>query len=61
MAVPRTSTDRAIPNAMGGCATPTIASKAPNAMTAGKITGKAVISGRPRNAPHKPTATIASK
>ncbi|MGI4876698.1 MAG: glycosyltransferase family 2 protein [Janthinobacterium lividum] len=32
-----------------------------NSMTVGKITGRTIISGRPRNAPHSPTETIASR
>ena len=61
IASPSTNTDTAIPSSIGGGGTPSIASNAPSAMTAGKITGSAAISGRPRNAPHSPTATIASK
>ena len=61
IAAPSRSTESAMPISVGGAGTPAMASPAPTTITVGKITGRATIRGRPRNAPHSPTDTIASR
>ena len=43
-----------------GSGTPSTPARPPNAITTGNTTGRSQIAGCPRNAPHRPTATIAT-
>jgi hypothetical protein len=52
--------DAAMPVSVAGTGTPSIPSTPPNAITSGNTTGSSQIAGGPRNAPHKPTATMAT-
>jgi hypothetical protein len=49
-----------MPISTPGSGTPLMPSSPPNAITTGNTTGSSHIAGWPRNAPHKPTATMAT-
>ena len=49
-----------MPISTPGSGTPRIPMTPPNAITSGKTIGSSQIAGGPRNAPHRPTATIAT-
>ena len=58
--MPSTAADTAMPISTPGSGTPRMPSTPPNAITSGNTTGRMKIAGAPRNAPHSPTATIAT-
>ena len=58
--MPSTTAEIAMPVSTAGNGTPRIPSTPPAAITSGNTTGSSQIAGTPRNAPHSPTATIAT-
>jgi hypothetical protein len=52
--------EAAMPVSIAGSGTPRMPSAPPTAMTSGNTIGSSQIAGAPRNAPHRPTATIAT-
>ena len=57
---PSTTAEAAMPVSTAGTGTPRMPSAPPPAITSGNTTGSSQIAGAPRNAPHRPTATIAT-
>ena len=57
---PSATADAAMPISTPGSGTPLMPSRPPNAITTGNTTGSSHIAGCPRNAPHRPTATMAT-